>query len=419
MNISVFGLGYVGIVNVACFSKAGYKVWCTDVKPYKVELVKTGKSPIGEPEVDDLLQNGIKSGQIIPVSDAEIAVKNADILIVCVGTPSKPDGEVNLSYLHNVVKEMAGYLNPKDKKYLVFRSTVPPGTTETICNTYLSQFPGIIPVFYPEFLREGSAVFDFYNYGRLVLGHNTVNSVDALLEVLHVNPAQPTYITDLKTAEYSKYIDNGFHALKVAFANEIFGLANDLGVNVQMAHKIFTADTRLNISPYYTRPGMPFGGSCLPKDLRELQYLMKKGSRDLAIMSQVTKSNDAFIADLYNKIKNQRARKIFFAGITFKNHSDDLRESPILRIINDLEIDKSFQLSIADDDLNLDALKMDYPQLFEKLTDWNEGMFNADLIVVSKRYLQKVLETRKANQPILNFSDQQGILEENLINLYN
>lgn len=420
MKIGVLGLGYVGIVNVACLSKAGYTVYCTDVKKFKIHQVRDGKSPIGEPEVDDLLQAGIQSGNIIPTENAGELVANSDVLIVCVGTPSKPDGEVNLSYLSNAMLEIASFLKPSDKKYIVFRSTVPPGTTHEICNKFLGdKFPSVVPVFYPEFLREGSAVKDFYNYGRFVIGKDAHHNIDELISLLHVNPEKPTFVTDLRTAEYSKYIDNSFHALKVAFANEIFGLASDLNVDVSMAHKIFIADDKLNISSYYFRPGLPFGGSCLPKDVRELQYLMKKSNRTMSIMQNVIPSNESFIQNLHERIVNTGKSKISFIGFTFKNHSDDLRESPMLKIVNTISAENTFDIKIWDEDLNADNVRVDHAHLYASLADFDTALTHADVLIVSKRYLPLVLEKRNQAQFVLNFSDTQAVVAENLQNLYN
>ncbi len=421
MKIGVLGLGYVGIVNVACFSKAGYKVTCSDVKSQKVSQVKNGKSPILEPEVNSLLSEGVKSGNIIATENAKEVIENSDLVIVCVGTPSKADGEINLSYLNNIVLEISSYLNVNDKKFIAFRSTVPPGTTEFICNKYFGdKFPNVIPVFYPEFLREGSAVNDFYNYGRLVIGKPEKSEISELITILHLNLEAPVYIVDLKTAEYSKYIDNSFHALKVTFANEIFGLGNELGVDVKLAHEIFISDTKLNISKLYLKPGLPFGGSCLPKDLRELQYLIGKSKREMNLLKSLIPSNDNFLNELYLKIIEQNARKIAFIGVTFKNYSDDLRESPILKIYDKIELDKNYQIMMWDEDFNKENIRIEFPHLFSIITDFDKIILEAELIIVSKRFLKLVLEKRNLNQRVINISDEQSIKHvENLVNLYN
>jgi GDP-mannose 6-dehydrogenase len=418
MNIGIFGLGYVGIVNVACFSKLGHKVYCTDVKTAKVDQVKKGKSPIVEPEIDELLSCGIAAGSIVSTSDPGEVVKNSDLLIVCVGTPSKNNGEVNTSYIHNAIVEIARFLQPVDRKYIAFRSTVPPGTTEAICSQYLSEFPGVLPVFYPEFLREGSAVKDFFEYGRCVIGCEKGANIDELAAVLHVCRSAPLFITDYKTAEYSKYIDNSFHALKVVFANEIFGLGNDLGVNVEDAHKIFTADNKLNISVRYFRPGMPYGGSCLPKDVREVQHLLLRSQRNYAILNNLIPSNEHYINRLYDQIVSLGKVKISFIGLTFKNFSDDLRESPILKLLNRLLEEGFNEISIWDEDLNMETVRIDYPHLYLKVRTFKEVVGNGDLLIVSKRFLEAVLANRSENQVVLNYSDSQYRHGEGIANLF-
>lgn len=418
MNIGIFGLGYVGIVNVACFSRLGHKVLCTDVKGFKVDQVRQGKSPIVEPEIDSMLAEGLKLGRIVATSDPGEVVRNAELLIVCVGTPSKANGEVNTSFIHNAIVEISRFLEPDDRKYIAFRSTVPPGTTEAICDQYLSGFKGIKAVFFPEFLREGSAVRDFFDYGRCVIGCDKNADIDELAEVLHVCKSAPLFITDLKTAEFSKYIDNSFHALKVVFANEIFGLGNDLGVNVEDSHKIFIADNKLNISTRYFRPGMPFGGSCLPKDVREIQHLVTKSERGYAILNNLIPSNEEYINRLYNQIVASGKRKISLVGLTFKNHSDDLRESPVLKLLNKLLENGYEDIEIWDEDLNMDTVRIDYPHLFLKVRSFDEVIRHADLVMVSKRYLGLVLEKREKNQIILNFSDKQYCKETGVTNLF-
>lgn len=418
MKIGVFGLGYVGIVNVACLSKNGHTVWCTDVKPQKVQYVRDGKSPIKEPEVEELIAAGVKNGNIIPVNSAAEVVANADVFITCVGTPSKADGEVNLDYLNNVIFEIVSLLKPDDHKYLVFRSTVPPGTTEKIVNTHLADnFPNVVPVFYPEFLREGSAVKDFYDYGRIVLGMNDTSKQHALVELFNVCPTAEVFVTDYRTAEYAKYIDNGFHALKVAFANEIFGLAAEHGVNIDISHRIFVSDNKLNISPRYLKPGLPFGGSCLPKDVRELQHLIHHSPRNFPLLQSIIPSNESFIQAIHEKIKGFNKKSIAFIGITFKNHSDDLRESPVLKLFSMLK-DEGYQIAVYDDDLNFDTVRIEFPNLFSSIKTLENCMEQAELVIVSKRYLERTEGLKKAGQVIFNMAELNQKTNDEFFNLY-
>jgi GDP-mannose 6-dehydrogenase len=405
MNIGVFGLGYVGIVNVACLSRAGHTIYCTDVKPQKVALVREGKSPILEPGVNELLEAGVRAGIIIASDEAREVVAACEMMLICVGTPSKQDGEVNLSYLRNVALEISSCLERGAKKFIVFRSTVPPGTTEALASEFFDRYPGVICAFYPEFLREGSAVSDFTEYGRFVLGVADAQKSAPLVNLLHVSKDKPSFVTDYRTAEYAKYIDNGFHALKVAFANEVFGLGASLGVNVSDAHAIFTADEKLNVSKQYLKPGMPFGGSCLPKDLRELQHLKKRSERKYPLLESIIPSNDHFLNYIVQQIRTHDLKRIGFIGVTFKNHSDDLRESPILRIISELERTSEFQIRVYDEDFNKTGIRIDFPSLYPKLEELDGCMENSDLLIVTKRYLQLVLSRKKAAQVVLNLSD--------------
>jgi GDP-mannose 6-dehydrogenase len=421
MKIGILGLGYVGIVNVACLSKQGYTVYCTDVKKQKVIAVKEGKSPILEPQVEELIQSGLGKGLIIPTEDVKELIEQSDILITCVGTPSKISGEVNLDYLTNVVIEICSFLKEEDKKYLVFRSTVPPGTTEMLIDKYISKkFPNVQTVFYPEFLREGTAVKDFFNYGRFVLGAEKSKNYDELIDIIHSDKTAPVFITDYKTSEYAKYIDNGFHALKVVWANEIFGLGAELGVNVYDSHQIFVADDKLNISSRYLKPGTPFGGSCLPKDVRELQHLKTKSNRSFKLIESLIPSNDSFIADIIEKIKAFEKLKLGFVGVTFKNHSDDLRESPILRILLALrQQETEYEIAIFDEDINSANVRIEFPFLYSGIKNLEEVILESELLIVSKRYLEQVLANKKSNQIIFNLSDNKTASNKDLIyNLY-
>jgi len=421
MKIGVFGLGYVGIVNIACLSKLGHTVYCTDVKKQKIQFVKEGKSPILEPEVDDLINEGIKNGKIIPSDNIQEIVSESEIIIICVGTPSKADGEVNLDYLNNVSLEISQYITSNSHKYIVYRSTVPPGTTEKISQLFFEKNgENLTTVFYPEFLREGTAVKDFFEYGRFVLGTDKSKNILPLLKVLHVNVDSPLFITDYKTAEFAKYIDNSFHALKVAYSNEVFGLGAELGVNISDSHKIFIADNKLNISHRYLKPGTPFGGSCLPKDLRELQHLKNKSSRKFSILESIIPSNENFITYIINTITSFNKNKISFIGITFKNDSDDLRESPILKILLELKqksVDYSF--NIFDEDLNADNVRIDFPYLYSGILNLESCVENGEILVVTKRYFEQTKKLKKANQILLNLSDiVNADLKDNIYNIY-
>jgi len=416
MNIGVFGLGYVGMVNAACFAKNGHTVFCTDVKSQKVHLLSQGLSPIKEPEIEDLIQDGVNKGYIKPLYEPSEVILNAEVLIICVGTPSKPDGEVDLTYLKNVISEIEPVLAKcKDKKHLIFRSTVPPGTTQKITENLRNKVPNLQVLFYPEFLREGNAVNDFYHYGRCVIGSSDGTIDEKIKQLLHVNETRPLFLTDYRTAEFSKYADNSFHALKVAYTNEIFQLAKEMQVNVSMANEIFLSDTKLNVSAKYLKPGMPFGGSCLPKDVREIQYLIKKTQRDFPLLKNIIPSNEVFINQILKIILDSNKKNIAFIGLTFKNHSDDLRESPVLKLINELRKEEEMTLSVWDEDININSLRIEFPYLFTMLKDYNDCIKNSDLVVVTKRYLDKVIADQVEDRLVINLSDK---IDSDYNNLY-
>lgn len=414
MKIGIFGLGYVGVVNVACFTKMGHTVWCTDVKANKTDQVAKGLSPINEPGVTELLHNAVGKGLLHASQNVEEVVRNCDLLMICVGTPSKADGEVNLGFLNNVMYEISSYLKPEDAKYIVLRSTVPPGTTEGFIQTYFSHFPNITTVFYPEFLRESSAIEDFFNYTRMIVGTRDKDNprLTDLLDLLNVNKEANLFVSDLATAEYSKYIDNSFHALKVAYANEIFHIGMKHGIDVATAHAFFVQDTRLNISPYYLRPGLPFGGSCLPKDLRELQYLIKKTGSSYPLVEHIIPSNDAYLKTICGKVMEHGHKRITFLGLSFKQNTDDLRESPALRILNELNSIGGFDIKILDPDLTVENLRIDFPYLFTMITNPETAINETDLLVVTKKYPELKNRFSEKGVEVIDFTDYNNGLRD-------
>lgn len=416
-NIGILGLGYVGVVNVACFSKLGYTVYCNDVKLQKVKILQSGKCPIKEPEVDELIAIGVSNGTIIPVENAVTLIEKSDIIISCVGTPSKITGEVNLDYLTNVSIEMSNCIQ-NETKCIVFRSTVPPGTTEKIVNSYFSNNKNTSVYFFPEFLREATAVSDFFNYDRFVLGSNNRENVKDLIDVLHVNKSSKQFLTDFKTAEFAKYVDNSFHALKVVYANEIFGLGSDLGINVEIAKNIFIEDKKLNISDLYFKPGLPYGGSCLPKDLREIQFLIRQSNRNFNLLENIALSNENLIKFITNKIIEVDCKKIAFIGFSFKNYSDDIRESPMLKIFNQISNDPDYSICIYDEDLNIDIIRFEQAYLYKHIKEFDYCIENSELLIVSKRYLFDVINKKGREQIVLNLATNDKDVKNNIISLY-
>lgn len=408
MKIGIFGLGYVGTVNAVCLSDMGHTIFCTDVKQEKVELFRNGKCPVKEPLVEQLLNEGLKKNTIqFRDSIAEILAE-IEVAIICVGTPSGEDGKVNLSYAKNVTLDIAlAYSSKMPLKYLVYRSTVPPGTTASLYSIFTEKVGAnsVCPVFMPEFLREGTAVDDFHEAPRVVLGLNEKSEVSDLGNLVSDNGRLPLFITDMNTAEYIKYVDNCFHALKVTFANEVYRLGKQYDIDIKRANEIFLSDSVLNISKTYLRPGLPFGGSCLPKDLREIEALVKENQLDLPLMSSMLKSNMNQKQEMLTMVNQFNKTKIGIVGITFKNDTDDLRESPMLELTMNLMKNQQNELAVWDEDIDENNLRRTFPQLFILLADLEQLVKKSELIIVSKRYMEMVCKMATKDQIILNFSN--------------
>ncbi|MEO1415270.1 MAG: nucleotide sugar dehydrogenase [Bacteroidota bacterium] len=412
-KIGVFGLGYVGIVNLSCFAHLGNQVTGVDIKPHKVDAVLKGKSPISEPKVEKMLQSGLASGHIHATVDPKSVILESDILLICVGTPSQANGKVNLDYTINTTMEIGKILKEAPHSMTIaYRSTIPPGTVEKTLRPVLENQLGedmqqIKLAFFPEFLREGSAVDDFLNAPRIVLGTQE-EEINELVELVSYNEASPVIVTDTETAEFVKYVDNSFHALKIAFANEIYQLGHGLGVDVSKANEIFLADKVLNISPAYLRPGLPFGGSCLPKDLRAIRQLSEENEIALPMVNQILESNKDFQQRILDKVTAFGVKKILMVGLTFKNHTDDVRESPMLRLAQDL-IDWGADLSIYDADINAHTLRIEQAAIV-KYIDWDlpRMVHDSQLIIVSKRFMPEVIKYTHSDHMILNLSNNKS-----------
>ena len=279
MKIAVFGLGYVGMTTAACLARQGHEVIGVDISDEKVAIVNAGKSPITEPGLDQLIESAVRKRLLSATKDASGHLDSCTLAIVCVGTPSAPDGSHNMSFVAEVSHQIADLIGPARTTALtvVFRSTMRPGTIEDlvlpIFESALNGRMELVEVVYnPEFLRESVAIEDFFNPPKIVVGTKDGERCTALDE-LNASMAVPVFYTTYRTAEMTKFVDNSFHAVKIAFANEVGRVCDKLGISAATVHKIFVSDTKLNVSPYYLRPGGAFGGSCLPKDVRALQYI--------------------------------------------------------------------------------------------------------------------------------------------------
>jgi GDP-mannose 6-dehydrogenase len=358
MRISVFGLGYVGSVCAACLADQGHTVIGVDSSESKVDLIRSGQAPIIEPEIGELVRQTVNSGRLTATLDSAEAVASTDMSIVCVGTPSQPNGALGLSAVKTVSTEIGEAIRVKSARHeVVIRSTVVPGTTRELIVPALAEASGKAPgkefgvAFNPEFLRESSSVADFRNPSKTVVGGLDDVSAAAVLS-LYSELSGAKVSTSIEVAEMVKYVDNTWHALKVAFGNEIGVLANALNINSHEVMDIFFEDKRLNISTAYLRPGFAFGGSCLPKDLRALTYLARKLDLSLPVLNHILDSNRMLVDRGVDWVLGQSKKRVAILGISFKSGTDDMRESPFVEMAERL-IGKGCEVRIFDPNVQL------------------------------------------------------------------
>jgi GDP-mannose 6-dehydrogenase len=361
LKISVFGLGYVGAVISACFAKDGHEVIGVDTDPLKVDLINSGQSPIIEKGLDLLMEEGVKAGRIQATIDQEFALAQTDISMVCVGTPSKASGELDLTFVSRVCENIGKILATKSGYHLVVaRSTMLPGSVIGTVIPALERASGkkagvdFGVAINPEFLREGSAINDFYNPPKTVVGALKKEDADAVL-ALYKNLPGPMISTRIETAEMVKYVDNVFHALKITFANEIGSICKQLGVDSHEVMSIFCEDKKLNLSPAYLKPGFAYGGSCLPKDLRALTRLADRKDVAVPMLDAIGESNEQQIRTAVQLIRETGKKRIGILGFAFKAGTDDLRESPIVTLAENL-LGKGFDIKLYDSHVSLAKL---------------------------------------------------------------
>ena len=357
MKVSVFGLGYVGTVSAGCLAKEGHEVVGVDPNQVKVDMINSGQTPIIEDLIGDILQQAVQDGSLTASTSAEDAVLSSEISLVCVGTPSQFNGSLDLSYVRRVCEDIGAILKNKDEFHVVvIRSTILPGSMRSLVIPALETSSGkVAGVGFgvcnnPEFLREGTSVYDFYNPPKTVIGESDSKSGD-LLASLYANIDAPLIRTEMEVSEMVKYADNNWHAVKVAFANEIGSICKEVGIDSHKVMDIFCKDTKLNISSYYMKPGFAFGGSCLPKDVRALAYKANQLNLDLPLLNNVLRSNRRHIERGLSMIMGKGNRKVGFLGFSFKAGTDDLRESPLVEVIEQL-IGKGFELKLYDRNVN-------------------------------------------------------------------
>jgi GDP-mannose 6-dehydrogenase len=396
MKVSVFGLGYVGSVSAASFAADGHTVIGVDVNPDKVASLNDGLSPIVEKGLDELIRTASDNGLLSATTDTDEAVHSTDLSLLCVGTPSRKNGSLDLSYLERVCEQIGTALKTKDDYHVVVvRSTVLPGTTHELVIPTLERASGkqygagFGVTVNPEFLREGTAIHDFRNPPLTLVGHN-YQSDAAPTEALYSKVQAPLVNTNIRTAEMIKYASNTWHALKVCFANEIGNLCKRLEIDSHEVMDIFCRDQKLNLSSYYMKPGFAFGGSCLPKDVRALQYRAKEVDLDLPVIQAILGSNQLQIQHALDQVMESGRKRIGLLGFSFKAGTDDLRESPIV-VLAEALLGKGYDLRIYDKNVsiarlvgaNKEYINKQIPHLSSLLCDTiDEVLDKSDVIVV-------------------------------------
>ncbi|HEX6505123.1 MAG TPA: nucleotide sugar dehydrogenase [Terriglobales bacterium] len=384
LSVSVFGLGYVGSVSAACFASMGHRVIGVDVNPAKVQMIESGRSPIVEAGMAELVAEGNRSCHLHATTDSMAAVLQSDVSFVCVGTPSLRNGKLDLSHIEKVAAEIGAALRQKKSQHVfVLRSTVLPGTTESVVLPILERTSGrragsdFTICYNPEFMREGSAIADFLQPPYTILGARDTSHLEPLRQLYRNTPGR-VFETSITVAEMVKYCSNAFHAVKVGFANEVGTLCKHLGVDAQAVTEIFTSDTRLNISPAYLSPGFAFGGSCLPKDVRALTYRAKELDLRLPLLESLLPSNREHVERAVEAVMRCNKRRVAQLGLSFKAGTDDLRESPQVQLIKRL-LGEGFEVRIWDREVSLGRLTGSNQQYIEQVIPHIGSLLSADL----------------------------------------
>lgn len=399
MRVVVVGLGYVGSVCSACLAERGHDVVGVDTSDYKVDCIRRGESPIVERGLPELIGKAVKAGKLSATTRIAEAMPGADIVLVCVGTPSAPDGSLDLGHVKRACAEVGRALKGSSRFVtVVMRSTMLPGSVLQELAPVIEEAAGgkageqFGVAYNPEFLREGTAVDDFFGADYTILGAGCARAGDALKQ-LYSGVGGELIVTEIPTAEMLKYVNNSFHALKVAFANEFGLLCKREGVDSHEVMRLMRRDTKLNISGAYLSPGFAFGGSCLPKDLRAVNSRARHNDMDLPVLSNIMRSNELHVAEAIHLIERFKKRKLGFLGLSFKAGTDDLRESPILRVIGTL-VGKGYDVRLHDPSLDMDRVlganrrfvEDELPYLPERLKpSLDEVLAHAEVIVIGNR----------------------------------
>jgi len=403
-KVSVFGLGYVGSVTAACLASKGHQVVGVDVNPIKVDQFQSGKSPVVEPGMTEIVADARRRGCLTATTDLNKAVLSTDISLLCVGTPSLKNGKLDLGHLQPVCQSLAEALkNKKSFHLIVLRSTVLPGTAENTVIPMLEcasrkRFGVDFGVCVnPEFMREGTAVSDFLQPSITVIGAADAQHSEKLRALYEWVPGQ-IFATAFRPAEMLKYVCNTWHALKVAFANEVGTVAKELGVDAESMFEMFYADKRLNISPSYLKPGFAFGGSCLPKDIRALNYQSKELDLKLPLFESILSSNDEHFQRALEMVLRTGKKKIALLGLSFKSDTDDLRESPQVKLVKQL-LGEGHEVTIWDESVSLGRLIGSNREYIEKViphigsllrNDLCEMVRTAEVVIIATRTVDSI-----------------------------
>lgn len=396
MKISIFGLGYVGAVSAACFAKEGHDVVGVDVSQTKVDIINSGNSPIIEEGINELIGQMVAEKRLRATADVNEAIADSDVSLVCVGTPSNDNGSLKLDYIKRVSQQIGEAISEKNARHIVvMRSTMLPGTIESLVKPTLEVYSGkkagkdFDVCINPEFLREGTSIKDFYAPPFTLIGADSEDAAE-ILKRLYSKIDAPLYTTSVKAAEMVKYSCNCFHGLKVSFANEIGNICKELGIDSHEVMEVFCKDTKLNLSPYYLKSGFAFGGSCLPKDLRALQYKAKELDVKVPVLEAALASNLLQIERAVQMIVKTGKKKIGVLGFAFKAGTDDLRESPVVTVIERL-IGKGYDIKLYDKEVsvaklvgaNKEYIEREIPHISNLMADdINEVLRHSEVVLI-------------------------------------
>jgi GDP-mannose 6-dehydrogenase len=417
-RVGIFGLGYVGAVSAAGLAANGHEVLGVDLNLSKVEMINVGRSPVIEAGLGNLIADAVTANRIRATTNSEEAVYWSDISMICVGTPSHGNGSLDLTQIEKVCHEIGVALAEKAERHVVVvRSTILPGTTEQLVIPMLERASGkragidFGVCFNPEFLREGSSITDFYEPPFTLIGGNDERSIAATRSVYSALQA-PLIVTSIKIAEMIKYASNAFHALKVTFANEVGNICSQQGIDSHKVMEILCRDTKLNISPAYLRPGFAFGGSCLPKDLRALVYQTRRLDIDAPVLEAIMPSNNRQIEKALHMVQRTKRKRIGILGFSFKAGTDDLRESPMVELIERL-IGKGFEVQVFDRNVSLANLQganrayieKEIPHIASLMAETLDEVLNSSEVIVignSDQEFRRVLNDAMPWQVIID-----------------